>query len=137
MMVFPGELYGEGKFDMARDFTTYNCMGEVDDVFLPQPDRTLSLNGMAIGDCLGKSAAVAKEDTWAFTLVVKGGHQHVWVGTPVEAANGVGAARIEGVVSVAVWASRVGRKRHLAKRKAPTAPTAGFYSKSPRRVAWH
>ena len=124
MIVFPGEEYGDGKFDPDRVFVTYNAMGEADQsVPLPPANRRVSLNGMAIGDCLGKSAAVAKDDTWAYTLVLKGGLQHVWVGTPAEAANGVGGGRIDGIVSVAVWAATVGRKPHVSKRKPPPPPT--------------
>ena len=124
MIVFPGEEYGDGKFDPDRVFVTYNAMGEADQsVPLPPANRRVSLNGMALGDCFGKSAAVAKDDTWAYTLVLKGGLQHVWVGTPAEAANGVGGGRIDGIVSVAVWAAKVGRKPHVSKRKPPPPPT--------------
>lgn len=124
MMAFPGETYGEGRFDRDKAFTLYNSAGDVDEVgVLPPLERLVSLNGMALGDCLGKSAAIAKGDQWGFTLVKKGGDQCVYVGTPAEAANGNGGTRIEGVVSVAIWVGRVARKPHVAKRKAPPTPT--------------
>ena len=68
--------------------------------------------------------AIAKEELWAFTLVLKGGDQHVYVGTPAEAANGNGGSCIEGVMSVAIWVGRIGRKPHVAKRKAISPPSA-------------
>ena len=106
-MAFPGETYGEGRFDRDKAFTLYNSAGDVDEVgVLPPLERLVSLNGMALGDCLGKSAAIAKGDQWGFTLVKKGGDQCVYVGTPAEAANGNGGTRIEGVVSVAIWVGR-------------------------------
>ena len=121
-MTFPSEAYGEGRFDPNQPYSLFNSAGDADDEGeLPPPERLVSLNGMALGECLGKSAAVAKAEQWGFTLVKKGGDQFVYVGTPAEAANGNGGARIDGVVSVAVWVARVARKPHAAKRKPPPA----------------
>ena len=123
-MTFPGETFGEGRFNREKPFTIYNSAGDVDDVAdLPSQERLVSLNGMALGECLGKSATVAKGEQWGFTLVKKGGDQFVYVGTPAEAANGNGGARIDGIVSVAIWIARVARKPHTSKRKAPQAPS--------------
>ena len=120
-MTFPSEAYGEGRFDRNQPYSLFNSAGDADDEGeLPPPERLVSLNGMALGECLGKSAAIAKAEQWGFTLVKKGGDQFVYVGTPAEAANGNGGARIDGVVSVAVWVARVARKPHAAKRKPPT-----------------
>ena len=123
MMTFPSEEYGEGRFEREKPFTLFTASGDVDDEgVLPPPERLVSLNGMALGECLGKSAALAKGDLWGFTLVTKGGDQFVYVGTPAEAANGNGGARIEGIISVAAWVPRVARKPHVAKRKPPPPP---------------
>ena len=53
---------------------------------------------------------------WYFAMVLKSRDQHVYVGSAGEACNGSGA-RVEGVMSVAVWAGKVGRKRHEVTRK--------------------
>ena len=123
MITLPSESFGEGRFDRDKAFSLFNSAGDPDEQGnLPIPERLLSLNGMAFGECLGKSAAIAKGDQWGFTLVLKGGDQFVYVGTPSEAANGNGGARIEGVVSVASWATKRIRKPLVAKRKAPPPP---------------
>ena len=124
-MVFPSQAYGEGTFDAERPYTMYDCTGDkTENSPMPEADRVLSPNAMALGECLGKAAALGRLDLWAFTLVLKGGAQHVYVGTPAEAANGSGSHRIEGVMSAAIWVGKVGRKPHKAKRKVVVAPTA-------------
>ena len=84
MMTLPSEGYREGRFDRAKKFTVFNSAGDVvENGDLPPTERMVSLNGMALGECLGKSAAIAKGENWGFTLVVKGGDQFVYIGTPL------------------------------------------------------
>ena len=69
MMTLPSEGYGEGRFDRAKKFTVFNSAGDVvENGDLPPTERMVSLNGMALGECLGKSAAIAKGENWGFTF---------------------------------------------------------------------
>ena len=72
MMAFASETYGEGRFDRDRPFTIFNSSDDVDEEgALPPPERLVSLNGMALGECLGKSAHVAKKtEPWLLRGVV-------------------------------------------------------------------
>ena len=106
-----------GKFLHNMPYTVYHSSGEVQsNPSVPVTDRTISLNELAIGEAIAKAEHVANEAVWFFAVVLQDGSQHVYEGTPSQAANGMGFARIRGCKALNKWVEDVTRtaRRHPA-----------------------
>lgn len=99
-----------GRFRLQRPYTVYDCSGEQQNVpSVPQVRRTISLNHVATGEAIAMAKAVAGDAVWFFAVVLNDGTQHVYEGTPTQAANGMGGARVRGCKALNKWVEEVSR----------------------------
>ena len=88
----------------------YDCSGEQQNVpSVPQVRRTISLNHLATGEAIAMAKAVGGDAVWFFAVVLNDGTQHVYEGTPTQAANGMGGARVRGCKALNKWLEQVSR----------------------------
>ena len=123
-----------GRFHPERVHVMYDCNGKQQSEalrFTPLVERTLSLNEFAIGEAIAKAKEVDEHDLWFFTIVLVDGTQHVYVGTPAQALNGMGNGRIRGCKALNIWLQdvvciprQVATSRETSPDAAPAVVTA-------------
>ena len=116
-----------GRFHPERVHVMYDCNGKQQSEalrFTPLVERTLSLNEFAIGEAIAKAKEVDEHDLWFFTIVLVDGTQHVYVGTPAQALNGMGNGRIRGCKALNIWLQDVVRIPPQVATSRETSPDA-------------
>ena len=99
-----------GGFHHDRPYTVYHSSGEVQTgPSNPVTDRIISLNEFATGEAIAKATYTASEAVWFFAVVLHDGSQHVYEGTPSQAANGMGGARVRGCKALNKWVEELSR----------------------------